>query len=198
MPYVKIRLTETGMDSFNGDIAGEKFENGISVEAMPLNMADRIAALMPAVIIDSETGEDLHQAGISHRLISASAVPCVVEPKMRAATEEELAAERMRQAARNGKKVKLFSVEELESIAAAEGIDGLREIAKPWNVKAREISKLIGLLLKAQRDYIAVCDQVELEKQEQRKRAEAESIAREQKRQREIIEEGKHWSPEIE
>jgi hypothetical protein len=152
-----VKITQPGWETFNGDYAGYAFENGVSTHPLPRNICDRIAANLGAEIID-DAGDNLGQGGAAARIATRRSLEATVGTLMERQTAEAKAGELLQghQDAGKAPTREFFTEAQLEGIAEAGGMDELRKLAAPWNVKHRSIPGLITLILKAQNNFIQV------------------------------------------
>lgn len=145
-----LKIVEPGWETYTGYLGMVEFRDAVSVAPVPQIVADRITSLVRVVEVDEE-GAEL-QAGAAARIVGGATLAAEVVPALETSTEEELAAERKAAAKRDVEPdhASYKTLEDLEAIAAKEGINGLREVAKPWGVRERSIPNLIDAILKAQ------------------------------------------------
>jgi hypothetical protein len=155
LDFFRVTITQSGWESFSGDYVGYPFLNGVSMVPIPRNIADRICALVTATISNAD-GDELGQGGAAARIASRRSVEATVGTLMERQTEEAKAAEMLTVCQEAGKAPtrEFFTEEQLTAVADLEGIDGLRKLAAPWNVKHRSIPGLISLVVKAQNNFI--------------------------------------------
>lgn len=163
------RLTAPGWAKFTGSMGhGAMFKDGVSVAPLTPRQIARIGST--TVLVNDETGE---QVGPSVMHWRAQPAEMAVAPQLATAKQEEIdaEAERVRLAADVEKRKAeeaaalaeaqakaqaavdaqvIYTRQELEAIASNDGIQGLREIAKPLGVKARGISEMVNEILAAQ------------------------------------------------
>ncbi|MCK1543417.1 hypothetical protein IVB12_15985 [Bradyrhizobium sp. 179] len=173
-----VKITQPGWDNFSGDMGGYQFENGVSTHPLPRAICDRIAANVSAELID-DTGDNLGQGGAAARIASRRSIESTVGTLLQRQTEEDKAAELLTVHQDAGKPPthEFFTEEQLTGIAEAGGIDELRKLAAPWNVKHRSIPGLINLILKAQNNFIQVKEQRENDERLARAKALDETLA---------------------
>jgi hypothetical protein len=157
-----VKITQPGWEQFSGDFVGYQFAEGISTHPLPRNICDRIAALVGAEIIDAD-GENLGQGGAAARIATRLSIEATVGTAMERQTAEAKAGEllQVHQDAGKAPTREFFTEEQLKAVADLEGLDGLRKLALPWNVKHRSIPGLIQLIVKAQNTFIQVKEQRE-------------------------------------
>jgi hypothetical protein len=153
MSYIKI--TEPGWAGFTGELGMVTFENGVSTEPVSKRIADRLGGLMKCVLVDDK-GVEEGVAGAPTSIQNSGTIKPPEHSGLIPVTERELEEERSRLAIEAGKPkvTRLYSEEQLLSVADSKGIKGLREIGNPWNVKGRAIPELIEAILDAQASFI--------------------------------------------
>jgi hypothetical protein len=115
---------------------------------------DRLAAAFQFVEYVEE-GVDEIPAGVAERLVANASIRASDEGPSQRMTEEEKAAEdAMATLTKDDNRV-IYSLEDLQKIADKKGINGLREVAAPWEVKHRGVKELIGLIVQAQENWLA-------------------------------------------
>ncbi|MGE8141857.1 hypothetical protein ACQKOE_07765 [Novosphingobium sp. NPDC080210] len=166
---MKVRIMTPGWETFTGSLGFRAvFKDGVSVDDLDRRQVARIGANLR--IIDIETGL---QVGPAVNAQAAQNVEAVVVPEPKrldevereeAVTREKLLedekarkeadaaalAEAEAKAAAAIDEIVIYSRQELEAMGANDGIEKLREIAKPLSVKGRAIGDLIENILKAQ------------------------------------------------
>lgn len=160
---------------FTGELGGYQFEDGVSVDALPRPIRDRLAAAFEFDEIDVFGKES--PAGVAHRLVTTAADrQPVIEPSVRQTDAEKL--EEDARAAKDSKApdVEIYTREQLEEIAGKGGIKAVREIAEPWQVKHRNIIELINLILARQTHFVEA-RQKRLEDSAEQERANAAAAA---------------------
>lgn len=149
-----LRITAGGWETFTGNFGGVDFVDGLSVDVVNRHQIDHLSGLVRCDLADA-SGALIGQGGIAARLVGGVNVS-ESPTALRKATQDELDADRRQSAAESGKApTKMFTQEELETIAAKEGLTGLRKIGDAWSVRDRAINKLINLILKAQNAFNA-------------------------------------------
>lgn len=148
----RLRLTHPGYEDYTGQVGKYAFVDGLSDELMSMAERDRIAAAMACDEID----EDGHRqpAGYAARVLREyeTRSEVVVSVRQNAAEKrvEDIAA------LLNGLTIPVIRTRgELEEIASEGGIEKLREVAEPWDVRSRAILELIAKIEDAQDNYIA-------------------------------------------
>jgi hypothetical protein len=161
MHYLKI--VSNGWQGFNGQLNIITFKDGVSTEPVPPRVADRIAASVRVVQCDAEgnEGEESVNVGIQHRLISEAASRAPVAKPLSLQTEADKKMEARLDAARSltAPIDKLFTRVDLEKLADEQGIKGLRDVGKAWEITGRSIPEVIDKILAAQAEYIKLRNQ---------------------------------------
>lgn len=138
---MKLRLTASGFETFEGQMGVLFFEQGLSTSDVHPNEARRIAAVIGA---EWEDGSPAN-IGAIYALNANTAAP----------TQEQMDAEKgaSAQDAENASAVQaaaaVYTEDQLATVADKKGIAGLREIAEPLGIKAQSIRALIDGILKA-------------------------------------------------
>jgi hypothetical protein len=175
----KLKIVQAGWGGFTGHFGSVEFQDGVSVESLDRRQIDFLAGIVSCEIVNEDPGQPNEVAGIAHRLIGGAAIPLEVLEPLPRATDAEIAAEMKAEMNKRGipPTQEFFTKEQLEAIAEKEGIEALRKIAKPWNVRDRKISNLIIEILKAQSEHQARKKQLEAEQKRLGEKASAESAA---------------------
>lgn len=138
----RLRLVQKGWENFTGDFGQVIFENGVSLNKVTNFQYDRIATQIR--VVDAETGEAL---GPGQRQMEARTVRAPVKEAL-ATPKDKI--EQTEVTHDNGQR--FYSREQLGELAERDGINGLRKIAAPLNVKARSIPELISAIIGAQKN----------------------------------------------
>ena len=157
MAIYKVKITAKGWEGFNGNFCSHDFVGGVSVDALPRLIIDRVAAIIQCELID-DTGADAGQAGATARLVSLTDVTVPILDPLRVMTEAEAEAERQQAIATAlsaPSNVTIYTKDQLEVIASKEGINGLRAIGDKWGVKGRSINQVAFEILRAQSEFQA-------------------------------------------
>lgn len=132
-----VKINEPGFDSFNGDIGGIEFENGVSIRDLSPLEVNRLSAAMRVETLEGE------QLGVAAAIAANRDTPLSNEAERTVTAESENA--NFMQAPEGS-----YTRESLGEIADKKGIAGLREIAEPMGVKGVSIAALIdGILEKS-------------------------------------------------
>ena len=148
---IKVRIVQPGMTNYTGYIRGHRFVEGESYEKIPVRVALLIGA---SCLVEDEEGRQLNPNtyafdGVAE--VSADDVEPATQSAQKDVVEEVV--DDMVDFAEPGEELvdaKQWRPEDLEAIADAEGINGLREIGEEFGVKDRSIDGLIAQILKAQ------------------------------------------------
>jgi len=151
-----LKIVAPGFVGFTGQVGPYQFVEGLSVDPISKNEADRLSASVACVAVDADGKEIESAASPSQRVIDQALIRADVVEPLRTATQEEMIADQ-REAAIRAKhsKTVFYTGAELEAIAKKGGIKALREVADPWSVRHRSIPTLIELILAAQDAYKA-------------------------------------------
>lgn len=145
-----IRILQAGWLGHTGEFGGVQFTDGVSNEPVGRFEVDRIASLIMIENCDGEVGV---QVGPAKRALDGKLMTIPMLDPLETATPEQLEALNKASAeavAASQVQIKLYTDEELMKVADEGGINGLREIAAPLNVKSRSIPDLITAILMAQ------------------------------------------------
>lgn len=150
---MKVRLTQAGFETYNGQMGVIFFENGLSLDDVSRMDAVRIAAVMSAEWEDgsnlSPTQSLLDNVHNAAPVVTESADESA-EPK--AETTPPLSTEAVEEQAspvQAAEAAVRYTEAQLETIADEQGIAGLRAICDPLGIKGRAISELIQELIGA-------------------------------------------------
>ena|GEM_PF-1111617 len=156
MPAIKLKITKPGYESFNGFIRSFEFKNGVSVEPIDVRTALRIGAAIPVVDEHGNQVSPLTYRPEQHLANTAAPVlkslqQQASEPQSPVDLQKSEGSKANETVAENGPE-REYTREELEKIADAKGINGLREIGEKLGVKGRAVAELIEKILQAQID----------------------------------------------
>lgn len=131
----RVKIDVPGWGSFNGEMRGIPFENGVSTRELTPHEKLMLGSVIGISDIDSgkQVGAGVEMANIYN--VSAEVKP-VEKPK--AVVEDKPV-------------VLEYDRDRLEEIASEGGIKAVREIAAKFNVKGVEISKMIDGIIEAQK-----------------------------------------------
>lgn len=124
----KVRIDVPGYEYFNGSLGVVPFENGVSARPVTEKEAARLGAALR--IVREDTSEQL---GASVTMVSSRRLSAEIETPI-------IPVEKIK---RNKEVDIKYSRDTLEEIASEGGIKAIRDIAKEFDVKGVEISKII-------------------------------------------------------
>jgi hypothetical protein len=164
MPFY--RLTAPGWENFSGNFGfGAMFEDGLSTVELTQRQIMRIGS--STVLVDAETGVQVGPSVIHLNLQPVEmTVPVPMQNAADEAATEEAERERLAREADERKAEEaaalaeaqrkaqeavdaavVYTRQELEAIAANDGIEGLRVIARPLGIKGKAIAELVNEIL---------------------------------------------------
>lgn len=158
----KVKLAETGMDSYNGPFYGIEFKDGVSVRVLMEHEAAHIGATVRCEFIDDK-GKSEGQAGTGMEIAKIQNQRMEVVKSLRQEQEDRRNAEKIKAEKILAKDIKLaikkqkegfYSREQLEKIADDKstegGMNGLRKVGNGVGAKSTSMSDLINAILKRQ------------------------------------------------
>jgi hypothetical protein len=145
-----LKLTQA-YSTYTGQFGRYMFEDGLSVEPIPMNERDRIACAIPSLEV-CEDGTEI-EAGPVARMVSLRNTSFPDE-KLTRMTEEDKEKEDINVVLASFKLKPLLKREDLEKIADKEGISGVRKVAAVWDVKSKSIVDLMAMIIDAQDAYV--------------------------------------------
>ena len=139
---MKVRIDEVGYENYTGQLGMLVFENGVSISDVSENELNRMSVVVR--LIDAENVEKQVGSLVDYNKNIETKFP----------TEKSYATEREAAMVNVGDDIPTtvateYSKEQLEALADKEGINGLREVATPLNVKGTSIGGLIENILNA-------------------------------------------------
>ena len=157
---VFVTIDTTPWKDYTGSLGGYYFENGRSKDALPIRAALRIGSNMEAF---DEDGLRLHPstypmidqpgsipAPSSSLEVEGSKPLPVYEPVSKVEDVPTIDLAPTREVQADGTIKVSYTRAQLEAIADKKGINGLREISDPLNVKGRSVTELIDKIVEAQ------------------------------------------------
>jgi hypothetical protein len=145
---MKIRLTQTGFENYNGQMGVVFFEAGLSTNDVRPIDAIRMSAVMQC------EWEDGRSANVAQSILdnaNTSAPMFSVVPGADNDAEAAAAAELAEVVASiedpDMPKTAMWTKEQLGAIADRDGIAGLRDIATPLGIKGNSIKEMIAAIL---------------------------------------------------
>lgn len=149
----RLRFIQKGFEHYTGMIGQYRFEDGVSVDAIPQIDRDRMSAAGNFMEIDEDGTE--HRAGAAQRMVKgrANVAPVVEKPKKQ--TEEEKAEEQIQALLKARKQYirKTHTKDELEGILKTSGVGAVRAVGEEWGVKDKKVVVLIEKILDAQEKW---------------------------------------------
>lgn len=142
MKAARIKILEPSLQHYTGTLCGAEFREGISVQALSFLEQQRICAVMRAQTVD---GDNVSPSGQLAAAYNKTAEEARKEEKSAAPLENLPRAEKV-----NAPAHPVFTREELEAVADAEGIAGLRSIGEAVGARGKTINALIDAIVKAQ------------------------------------------------
>lgn len=155
----RIKLTDPGMSFFNGLIGRLRFNDGVSVDEPTEIEIRRIGAAIGSVLVD-EDGNEIIQAGDAAKIVANRASVAPPEPSAPILNEPEPIEDGEVQDAEvstsesldpSTQPFKIWTKAELEEVADAKGIRGLRDIGEPLGARHTSIMGLIDEILVSQK-----------------------------------------------
>lgn len=146
----RMRIVQSGYETYTGPIGPYEFVDGESVEEIPLAARDRLAVAFEMVEFDEESGRP---AGPAQRLLDGYNVALESPEPLERQSDIEKRAEDIRAMIGSEKVRAMRTRENLENVADKMGIAGVRLVAEDWNVRSKSIPALIDMILGAQLEY---------------------------------------------
>lgn len=143
---MKIRLTQPGFETYSGQMGVVFFEDGLTTADVKPIDAVRIAAQFLCEWEDGTTAS-VAQSILDHAHSTTCTIPTEINADQALASQEGTR-EAQAQPAAPGSRA--YTQEELEAIADASGIKGLRAIGDALGVKGNAIGELIKSILTKQ------------------------------------------------
>lgn len=140
---MKVRIVEPALSGYTGMLYQISFTDGVSNRELTDQEVSMIGAAMRVENLDG----DQVGAAVDHMRRYDVTLDKAVQKNAETVEAIHEAAEEEAPAAKDKPS---FTREELEAIADAEGIAGLRAVADPLGIKGRSINELIGEIL----DYV--------------------------------------------
>ena len=137
---MKVRLTQPGFQKYTGQMGVVFFQDGLSTDHVAERDAIRMAAVMNC---EWENGSNLSPSQHVINTLKNSApvlktAEVVVDEVTPPTESEQPPTETLK-----------WTREELEALADAQGIQGLRQIADPAGIKGRSITEMIEAIVNA-------------------------------------------------
>lgn len=130
----KVRIDRPGYDKFNGTLGFVEFKDGISVRPLTDREIQQIGASIRLARVDTD-----EQVGLGVRIQQNRKMSAEVKKQLPKASEKKEEVKPLK-----------YDRDKLDEIASEGGIKAIREVAKEFDVKGVEISKMIEDILEAQ------------------------------------------------
>lgn len=151
-----LRITEKGFENYDGLLGEIHFKGGVSIENISRADARRLASIMG--IVENETGrnpsETQEMVETRNMTVDEMAEYRSVDPQPPKDFQFSGQGEEIVATVLQAEKPTLnynFMQEDLEKIADATGIEGLREFAAPYDVRGASIVAIIKTLMAVQK-----------------------------------------------
>lgn len=144
MSNVHLKIVQAGWGNYTGSLGSVEFVDGVSTREATQNEVDHLSAILQVETVDGE------QVGAQVRLIGGATTPAPVAGAPVTQTDEEKVEEFTQEKPKPAQLPpgeKTYTLADLETIADADGIAGLRLIATPRGIKGRQIVELINEIL---------------------------------------------------
>lgn len=142
---MKLRLTQSGFESYSGQMGVVMFEDGLSIDDVLTIDGIRIAAAIGA------QWEDGSAANVGDMYLDNMNTPAFLGDFIESpADENEPAPTAVPSSEKPETAVEKFTKKQLAKIADEEGVAGLRKIGDTLGVKGKSIVELIDLILQSQ------------------------------------------------
>jgi len=133
-----VRIVEPGFETFTGLLIGVPFKDGVSVRSLIGSESSALGGLFRVEALDGGA-----QIGVSADMVrNVNQEAPVVNTSERGVDGKDVKTPLP--------EVNVYSREDLETLADAEGISGLRKIAEPLGIKGKSINDLIRDILAKQ------------------------------------------------
>lgn len=129
-----VRIDRTGWEKFTGNLGFVEFKDGISVRPLTDREIQQIGASIRLARVDTD-----EQVGLGVRIQQNRKMSAEVKKQLPKASEKKEEVKPLK-----------YDRDKLDEIASEGGIKAIREVAKEFDVKGVEISKMIEDILEAQ------------------------------------------------
>ena len=159
---MKLKITQPGWEGYTGQLGMAFFKDGVSIADVPKLVARRLAGVVGCVWEDgtnpSVTQDELTRDVPAPDVVTTIPAPApepapalmpVEAPNATVETQPSEFIQPVDPSALTVPTAAIYTKEELEAIADAEGIVGLRAIADPLDIKSNSISALITAMVSA-------------------------------------------------
>lgn len=137
---MRVKIVEPGWEGYTGNFGVAVFENGVA-ELSELE-ANRVGAAVRIVELNEDDEED-GVVNVGHEITKTKDMSAPVEERVEVSDEPAPETEKVEER-------EVHTREQLEEIADAEGIKGLRVIANPLGIKSTKMSELIDKIMEAE------------------------------------------------
>lgn len=137
---MRVKIVEPGWEGYTGNFGVAVFENGVA-ELSELE-ANRVGAAVRIVELNEDDEED-GVVNIGHEITKTKDMSAPVEERVEVTEEPAPKTEEVEER-------EVHTREQLEAIADAEGIKGLRVIADPLGIKSTKMLELIEKIMEAE------------------------------------------------
>ncbi len=148
-----IKITQKGFEAYTGNLGMTEFVDGKSVDHISKQEAYALGAMVHVVEIDAD-GNELGIVSEAEDMVRRNTVHADVVPTLKrqdAVDVEDAATAAAKAAAETKAGIVTYTRDELEEIASAKGIAGIRDIADPLGIKGVAMKTLIAEILVHQR-----------------------------------------------
>jgi hypothetical protein len=149
----RLRVVQKGYENYTGPIGEYEFKDGLSLEYIPFNARERLAAAFQMLEIDEDGSQ--RDASVASRILRDHELNAALAETLRRQTDAEKIIENVSIVVGSAEIREIYTTAAIEDVASKYGIAGLRIIAEPWNVRSKSIPELINLIDKAQQAYRA-------------------------------------------
>lgn len=145
---MKVKVTQEGFEGYTGQMGVTQFVDGVSINDVSPRDAARMSAVMQVHWEDGTSCNPAQRLLDEMNTAAAHLVP-FADNKDEVVTAPVVEKVEVKKTEPVEKEAQAYTREDLESIADAKGITGLREIGQPLGIKSNSINGLIEELLKA-------------------------------------------------
>lgn len=148
-----IKITETAFDTYTGEMCDIDFVDGLSTRPLTENEVGKISSVLRVELIPSDivTSDDPVTSDTSDTLGEVGDTTTdgeITTETTDGETTTETTDEDIKKVADNS--VFKYTRQELEALADAQGISGLREVANQYGIKGKTINDIMEKLLQVQ------------------------------------------------
>lgn len=141
-----IRLTQPGWETYTGQVGVIDFVDGLSTDDVSTKDATRLAA-----VVNCKWEESEKPVSPTELLLHVQNVEAPIIPERERGEDEQVVSEPVEPQATQEPEVPAvqvpkISMDKVEALIAAEGINGLRKLAEPLGIKGRSVADLLAAL----------------------------------------------------